>query len=675
MINETTELLDKTTLSGEEEDAAAKQGLLLPPPSSSYLEESKPSPEDNCEISNIRQLPTELHVNILTYLRAYDLATVQLTCRHFHDPALINAIVMNAAECVYPAELTKGFEEQPVMSSVARGCDEFTQQQSQKKQLPNKKGKGKKAASEYTPLSPPLPEYYTFEHLRNMELLVVARVLSRPEPNGEAVPGHYYVSKSWCKTALKWLEWQQERQAQYAAAQQQHQQGKKKKTKQQRLRERKYSDASPPWPNANVDLLCPHAQLQRCSNSKSARARRKILDKQAWKCLKKLYPESIPLEAKEGECLQCILEAETEKKTQQQRQEQLKQQRKTPLSQPVLRRFYTRTRGVPLHCVRDRDGDNETNDDREDDGVGDKGLKPSSTEQMEENKQKPSAIPSTLSFNKMSVAATPEGKLISPSLPGKRSDSCPLVPGLYCVVPRAWCYAWRKYMKTGEGGPLLPPDASSLLCDAHRLTLLPPHLEAYLYGETSQLLLSKKQMEDESVVDDPSQAFSSPVARRSVVGLSPPPVAATPEELGLSPAELAQQQRAMMSLERQREEEQRQRFLDDDRPKRSAGEQLDRENYCCVEILAEEEVEALSELWPTSSVFKLSFQVFPGQDVVFSTQPCRECDASGMANFCKIPKLKASLRAAHQARVRIYKEQKGSTNTGSASKPGVQLEY
>lgn len=43
-------------------------------------------------------------------------------------------------------------------------------------------------------------------------------------------------------------------------------------------------------------------------------------------------------------------------------------------------------------------------------------------------------------------------------------------------------------MKTGDSRPITGPDASSLLCDGHRLPLIPPHLENFLYGETSSLL-------------------------------------------------------------------------------------------------------------------------------------------------------------------------------------------
>jgi len=41
---------------------------------------------------------------------------------------------------------------------------------------------------------------------------------------------------------------------------------------------------------------CEHGSLQQCS-TKSARARRRVMDKQAWRVLKRLYPESVQLEA------------------------------------------------------------------------------------------------------------------------------------------------------------------------------------------------------------------------------------------------------------------------------------------------------------------------------------------------------------------------------------------
>ncbi|CAB9509314.1 expressed unknown protein [Seminavis robusta] len=612
-------------------------------------------------ISHITEFPMELQVNILTYLRAYELTAIPQTCRFYHNPSLIHAIVTHAAEGgVYPPELSKGFEDQPVMSDAATASSNN-----------NSNGKNKKAAKKKAvPVSPTATtmKQFTLEHLRNMELLVVVRVLSRPEPFSEddSAVGGYFVSKSWCKTALKWLEWQQERQQQQQQQEQQQQliavgntkKSKKLSKKQQRLRSRKYSDASPPWPNVNSDIVCCHQQLQRCSNRKSARARRKILDKQAWKCLKKLYPESIPLEAKEGECLQCILEAETEKKTHAQEEEKRKEERKAPLSQPVLRRFYTRTRGLPVHCLRKP----------EEEG----GRKERKVVVEEEDRK----MPATPTKSMLDSSSSDNNK--KPSAVG----GCPLVPGLYYAVPRAWCHAWRKYMKTGEGGPLLPPDGSALLCDAHRLALLPPHLDAYLYGESPQLWVSKKQqLEDEQQQQQLLMDESSSPRRSLVVGMSP--LVATADdlpaaELGLSPAELALQQRAMMTLERQRDQQREAAAMMEQEHGRRAslGEQLDRENYCCVEILAHDELEALEKLWPRQSVFRMSFEVLRNGDVSFSTQPCRECDASGHANFCKIAKTsKAQLRAAHQVKVRGYNNKTCNNSVNGGAKPGVQLEY
>ena len=58
--------------------------------------------------------------------------------------------------------------------------------------------------------TPTTEKVYTYEMLRNMEMLVVARVLSRPEPPVHERDTCFYVSKSWCRAALRWLEVQEE---------------------------------------------------------------------------------------------------------------------------------------------------------------------------------------------------------------------------------------------------------------------------------------------------------------------------------------------------------------------------------------------------------------------------------------------------------------------------------
>jgi len=461
----------------------------------------------NCFL--LHMLPTELQVNILTYLRAYDLVSVQLTCHALGSPELTHAIVQHSAEHVYPPELTQGFDTPSV------------------------------AGNQVGPL-------YTYENLKSMEMLVVARVLSRPEP-----ASGYYVSKSWCKAALRWLEVQQESLDKKPK--------KKLSKKQQRIRNRRLSDVSPPWPNVNSDLLCSHSNLQRCG-SKASRAKRRILDKQAWKVIKKLYPDSNTLDTFEGECLQCRMEEETKKKTQADEVERERQERKRPLSCPVVRGFYTRSRGVPLTSIQ-------------------------------------------------------------------QTGKSPLKPGVYHVLPRAWCYKWRRYLKSGEGGEPCAPCASALLCDAHRLPLIPPHLESYLYGETCQLLGTSGAVED---VPPLAAAAFVPV-----VGLAPndEDIIQALHAAGLSPGEVASQRMAMMNLERRAVADAQQQQVHNAFMS-PTKDQLDRENSVVVEILTQEELKALKKWWPkVHSNLSFGFTVDANGNVSWSIPPCRDCDPSGQ--FCR----------------------------------------
>jgi hypothetical protein len=111
------------------------------------------------------------------------------------------------------------------------------------------------------------------------------------------------------------------------------------------------------------------------------------------------------------------METEAERKNEHDRVEKEKAERKKPLSNPSVRQFYTRTKGVPTQCLIEQKGD-----------AGHQGVV---------------------------------------------SSSCPLIGGTYVIIPRAWCHQWRRFMKTGEGTMPLPPESSVLLCDAHKLALLP----------------------------------------------------------------------------------------------------------------------------------------------------------------------------------------------------------
>ena len=497
------------------------------PPSSKSTNRSQ---EANACLLN---LPIDTQVNILTYLRAYDLSAVQMTCKFYAQPELIDTVVSHFAEEIYPSEYTLGFESSP--------------------SAPPKGGKsvGRKLGSN---IKKPL---YTFEHLRNMELLVVARALSSPEP-----ATGFIVSKSWCKAALRWLEVQQEQSCR----------PQKLSKKKKRLRDRKLSDANPPWPNANIDLLCEHQNLQRCTSVKSARARRRVLDRQAWKILKKLYPDSTQLESAVGECLQCTLEIETAKRNESDRLEKEKLERRRPLANEDIRQFYKRRTGVPAHSI------------------------------------------------------------LTATVPGQ----CPLIHGNYYVLPRSWCYAWRRYIKTGEGGNVPPPDSACLLCDAHRLALLPPHLETYLYGESPELLVPH----GESLLCSPVAATipespGRPLAESVVPGMIPgqgpdPETVEAMRAAGIgSPAELNRQ----LALFREMEDLPRPAVaaaaVEPSSPMLDRNELLDCENYSVVEILTEDEFLALEKCWGKAHGFRLQFSVNEKGVMFHTTQTCRKCDATG----------------------------------------------
>lgn len=467
----------------------------------------------------LKAIPREVQLNLLSYLRAYDLSAVQQTCRFYNDADLIHSIVIYAAEQVYNPE----FSEDIV-----------------------KRGKGDSKSLKYS-----------LEHLRNIELTVVARVLSLPEPKQG-----FYVSKAWIKKTLLWLE----------AINEPHKK-KKLNKKQQRQRARRLSDVSPPWPNVNSDLLCCHENLQRCG-VKAARSRRRLMDKQAWKVLKKLYPDSTQLESVSGECLQCLMESETARKNEQDRLEKEKMQRKQPLANPLVRRFYTRTRGVPTECI------------------------------VEGSESTSAAI----------------------------EKRCPLKSGAYVLIPRAWCHQWRRYIKTGEGSMPLPPDSSALLCNAHKYALLPPHLEAFLNGETPQLLSTTRVSSPDNTQLCTSPGTPGSSLTNIPVGLSPTLDSDTMNALmaaGLSESEMASQRMAMLQLQ---QGSQQQSPATPSRDSASLNDLLDRENHVVVELVTQDEWAALQEAvgWPKQlSQFGIRVTVRDELSFHLSTHPCRECDPTG----------------------------------------------
>jgi len=577
-------------------------------------------PATTTKIKKITQLPNEVQIHILSYLRSYDLSPIQRTCKFYNNPDRIHDVVTFLVHHVYGTEFTEGAIPFPI--EVDREVINTSIGNKKKKDVSNMNNR--EQFHEYNGINSNVNNIvevpssvsniqfrYGLSHLRSIELRVVARVLSLPEPKTG-----FYVSKSWIKKALLWLELEQQKdQTTNLATMHSKRNPKKKLTKkQQRQKNRRLSDVTPPWPNVNSDLVCEHQKLQR-SSLKAARSHRRLMDKKSWKVLRKLYPDSTQLESVSGECLQCLMEAQTSQKNECDKLERDKLLRKQPLSNPHVRRFYTRTRGIPYHCL-----------------VEDK-------EEREKHDQKPKSVSSV-------VTSSNDG-------------GCPLTSGKYVILPRHWCHQWRRYMKTGDGCKPLPPDSSSLLCDAHKLALLPPHLEAFLNGETSQLFASIKQ---NAVPLSPASFTSSSttvaaVVPHSPVGLAQPGRILDPNTrnaliaAGVSHIEMAAQRIAMLQLEEQQQQQQQQCEKNQQRQQEVVAsptnqglrldsycnnELLDRENHAVTELVTHEEWLALQQetgCWNSKQnllTYCMCVTVENDGTYAFSTVPCRECDPTGL---------------------------------------------
>jgi len=533
---------------------------------------------------------------------------------------MISAIIRYFSKNIYPPELTQGFDS-PIIA-----------------------GDSKKPAE-------PGQFWTSYEPLRNMEMLVVARVISRPEPPVmERTEGTFYVSKAWCRAALRWLEVQADerrdreikrlqRAEELARAvdmkpnkKNQHIQPNsaskllKRSKKEQRMRSRKLSDVVAPWPDVNADIICPHYHL----HHEASKSKRRLMDKQAWKVLKKLYPDSVQLSGMDSECIQCKLETETARKNEEMKKQKETAERKKPLECPLVRAVYSRSGGVPRHkLVHYTYQDQERTDE-------------------ELSQLKP---PPRLRFANGCV--------------------CPLVPGIYHALPREWCYRWRRYIKTGEGGRPAAPDSSSCLCDAHMLPLIPPHLEHFLFGEVSALLgrnafsacdevavnesrnaiatlsspnvyypvgyypiYHQQQHQNQGLRDNSNLNHSIAILRAS--GLSDVEIEA--QRLAMFELENQQQTTRLQQAETQAQERHRSANISNVSPESIRGainEELDRKNYIVVEILTDEEFVAFERWWPgIHSSYALEFAVVKiDQDcveILWTTAPCRECDATGL---------------------------------------------
>jgi hypothetical protein len=215
--------------------------------------------------------------------------------------------------------------------------------------------------------------------------------------------------------------------------------------KKQKIRQRRGSDALPPWPNMNADIVCLHDGL---ALAKVVKAKRRPIDWRCWRFLRQYYPEGPEFRCSTTtECCLCQESTFEAKVVANEKKISELLIRKNDLVTPLLESLFNRKSGVPgLSLMYKYVGGAE---DFVDDSVDSEYI----SKMMEFPFQQP------------------------------------LVPGMYNVVQRNWLRDWRRYVKDPKLNTLHPLDCSSLFCAAHGHLVVPPHLEEYLIGMKKSLLV------------------------------------------------------------------------------------------------------------------------------------------------------------------------------------------
>lgn len=234
------------------------------------------------------------------------------------------------------------------------------------------------------------------------------------------------------------------------------------KRRQAKIRQRRGSDCLPPWPAMNADLVCCHGQL---ALAKVPKARRRAIDGRAWFLLRRYYAQGPQFKCSKAlECSCCLADEEEARINAAERREVAILTRRCDFLPPSLTALAMRKSGVPSHCLTAAN------------------LIAIEGNDISSSDDEVIMVPMTL-----------QQQLLGPD------QIQPLVAGLYNLVPRDWLRQWRRYVKDPTLAVLPPLDCTRLLCHAHGLLLVPPHVEEYLLGLRRSLLSGLGSYEGEVV--------------------------------------------------------------------------------------------------------------------------------------------------------------------------------
>ena len=253
---------------------------------------------------------------------------------------------------------------------------------------------------------------------------------------------------------------------------------KKSSTKKGRnIRQRRGSDALPPWPSMTADITCSHRSL---ALTKGARAKKRLIDGRAWFFLRKFYPDGPQFKStRVTECSTCLNEDEiATKNINGKREAELRcrrsgyvtgasitlNDRSTPhfnINPPPLpssscnyvsgplEAVALRKSGIPSHLSSAKFSLSPLHISESD------WLAMISTEETASNTAAPSISEHTPSEQTQSEQAPSEQTqweqapsaafmIDSSSSSSNPIGSQPLLPGLYNLVPKTWLKSWRQ---------------------------------------------------------------------------------------------------------------------------------------------------------------------------------------------------------------------------------------
>jgi len=210
---------------------------------------------------------------------------------------------------------------------------------------------------------------------------------------------------------------------------------KKSSTKKGRnIRQRRGSDALPPWPSMTADITCSHGSL---ALTKGARAKKRLIDGRAWFFLRKFYPNGPQFKStRVVECSICLHEDEmVTKQINGKKEAELRSRRSGYVSGP-LEAVALRKNGVPSHLSSAKFSLSPLHITESD------WLAMIST--TEDNTSDSAATSSASELTQFEQAQLFASITDNSSTSSDQIGGQPLLPGLYNLVPKTWLKSWRQ---------------------------------------------------------------------------------------------------------------------------------------------------------------------------------------------------------------------------------------